>query len=151
MQRFRASSIFNREFFGKLLAMRIFPLIAILFTTLVAGPAAAQDSPETPVPAIESDASSWRDLPDMYLSERAIASCSYGAVVGIGAAVLTSFLDAGITFGIQLIIGGAIVGCGAWLGEIGSEQFQAEWDRMHPAPQPGSGGGPGAGALPTQL
>jgi len=118
-------------------AMRLFRLLAIFFATLVAGPAAAQDTPATLAPTIESDPSFWDDLSEMYLSDRALATCTYGAVVGMGAALLTSFIDLGVTFGLQLMVGGGIIGCSAWLGEVGSERFRGDWDRKHPAPDPG--------------
>jgi hypothetical protein len=68
-----------------------------------------------------------------------VATCSYGAVLGMGAAFLTSFIDLGVTLGLQLILGGAIVGCGAWLGEIAGEHFQWNWDLAHPSDVYGAG------------
>ena len=50
-----------------------------------------------------------------------------------------SFIDVGVTLGLQLILGGAIVGCGAWLGEIAGEHFQWHWERKHPSPEHDAG------------
>ncbi len=123
----------------KVSAIRLFPLLAILFASFVAGPAAAQNVPVIPVHGDEVDSSPWLDMPEMFLSERAVATCSYGAVLGMGAAFLTSFIDVGVNLGLQLILGGAIVGCGAWLGEIAGEHFQWHWDRKHPTPEHDAG------------
>ena len=139
--------------------MGLIRLLAVGLTLFLAAPASAQNAPATSTQTVESATSPWLDLPEVLLSERAVATCSIGAILGMGAALMTSVVDVGVTFGVELLFGGALIGCGAWLGEVAAEQFQWRWEQEHgrSGSAPGEavrrekGSGPAvAGGLPAQ-
>jgi hypothetical protein len=111
--------------------MGLFRHVAIVLAMLVSEPAMAQDTPLVPSRMVKAAPSPWRDLPQILMTERAAATCSIGAILGMGAALLTSIVDIGVAFSAELLFGGALVGCGAWLGEIAAEQFQWRWEQEH--------------------
>lgn len=111
--------------------MGLIRLVAIVLAAFAAVPAMAQDTTSAPAQAVETTSQTWQDLPQVLMTERAAATCSVGAILGMGAALLTAVIDVGVTFTAELVLGGAFFGCGAWLGEIAAEQFQWRWEQEH--------------------
>ncbi len=139
--------------------MQFFRLLATGLVLLLAAPAVAQDASLAPAQAVEADRSPWWDLPRVFMTEQAVATCSIGGLLGMGAAAMTAVVDVGVMFSVQLLFGGALVGCGAWLGEIAAEHFQWRWEQEHGRPgsaagevvrQEKSAGSAVAGASPAQ-